>query len=370
MALPRKGNPLLRLNSISPYYTMFPVDFPLNVLKDAKRGQWVLDPFCGRGTTNFAARLLGLPSVGIDSNPVAAAIAAAKLVDITPREIVALCRRILRSGETPADVPEGQFWSLCYAPRTLEQICAIRQALLSTRRSPARTALRALMLGLLHGPRYKGSPGYLSNQMPRTYSTKPEPAVRYWTRRALAPKEVDILELVARRAEFTFSQVPAKADGAVYQGDSRSATYPRPHGGFNWIVTSPPYWGMRSYWPDQWLRNWFLGGPSCVAYPANDQAGRGNLREFERGMASVWINCARAAARGACLAIRFGALPCQRVDPLEVIDRSFCLADCGWRRTGWRAAGAPRRGSRQAEQFQKKSGASIEEVDIFAVLET
>ena len=60
------------LNAVCPYYTMYPLDFPLSVLKKhGKRGDWVLDPFCGRGTTNFAARLLEMPSVGVDSSPVA-----------------------------------------------------------------------------------------------------------------------------------------------------------------------------------------------------------------------------------------------------------------------------------------------------------
>src|SRR5687768_692706 len=68
------------LNAICPYYTMFPLAFPLGVLKRRSQPkQWVLDPFCGRGTTTFAARLLGLSSVGLDSNPLAAALAAAKL---------------------------------------------------------------------------------------------------------------------------------------------------------------------------------------------------------------------------------------------------------------------------------------------------
>ena len=67
------------LNSICPYFTMFPLEFPLGILKrNAKEGSIVLDPFCGRGTTNYAARLLGLSSVGVDSSPVAAAIARAK----------------------------------------------------------------------------------------------------------------------------------------------------------------------------------------------------------------------------------------------------------------------------------------------------
>ena len=29
-----------------------------------------------------------------------------------------------------------------------------------------------------------------------------------------------------------------------------------------WVVTSPPYYGLRTYGPDQWLRQWFLGGPA------------------------------------------------------------------------------------------------------------
>src|SRR6266545_7384754 len=68
------------LNAICPYFTMFPLDFPMRILnRYGQPGQRVLDPFCGRGTTNFAARLSGLHTVGMDSSPVATAITAAKL---------------------------------------------------------------------------------------------------------------------------------------------------------------------------------------------------------------------------------------------------------------------------------------------------
>ena len=66
----------MALNAICPYFTMFPLGFPLRILRErAARADWVLDPFCGRGTTNYAARVLGLPSLGVDSSPVAVAIA-------------------------------------------------------------------------------------------------------------------------------------------------------------------------------------------------------------------------------------------------------------------------------------------------------
>src|SRR5712691_4762807 len=97
------------LNGICPYYTMYPLDFPLTALNHAEKGDWVYDPFCGRGTTNFAARLRGLNTVGVDSNPVAAAIAAAKLVAPTPDSIIDECEKLLASDSWYVDVPKGEF---------------------------------------------------------------------------------------------------------------------------------------------------------------------------------------------------------------------------------------------------------------------
>ena len=107
------------LNGICPYYTMYPLDFPLTALKRAEKDDWVYDPFCGRGTTNFAARLRGLNTVGVDSNPVAVAIAAAKLVGPPPNSIVVECEKLLASDSHEVDVPEGEFWQLCYEEQTL-----------------------------------------------------------------------------------------------------------------------------------------------------------------------------------------------------------------------------------------------------------
>src|SRR5690349_5694770 len=98
---------------------MFPLAVPLRILRRrATRGEWVLDPFCGRGTTNFAARLLGLSSLGVDSSPVATAITASKLVHTNITEIMYEARQIL-SGPPPEGVPKGEFWRWAYHPGTL-----------------------------------------------------------------------------------------------------------------------------------------------------------------------------------------------------------------------------------------------------------
>src|SRR6185437_587066 len=150
------------------------------------------------GTTNFAARLLQLPSIGVDSSPIAVAIAKAKLLQTRPADILRVAKAILSSNRSPEHVPHGEFWRRCYHPSTLEKICQLREALLASCDSPARVALRAILLGSLHGPKYQ-NPSYFSNQMPRTYATKPRAAISFWKRKRLRAESIDLLPIIARK---------------------------------------------------------------------------------------------------------------------------------------------------------------------------
>lgn len=364
----KKNDPVLRLNAICPYFTMFPLDFPLRHLAAASPGDWVLDPFCGRGTALFAARLLGLPAVGVDSNPVAAAVASAKLVRVSADEVIAEAEAILLS-EPLAPTPSGPFWEWAYHPATLADLCRLRTALLRRCDTPARIGLRALLLGVLHGPRNRGAPSYLSNQMPRTYATKPEPAVRFWQRRGLCPPYVDVLDVIRRRARHTFATLPPALPGRVLQADSRepNAIPVAPNGGYRWVVTSPPYFGMRTYGPDQWLRLWFLGGDSTVRYDREQQI-RHTRAAYVQDVTAVWRNVAARCAPGARLVVRFGSIPTSAVDPQEVLLETLYNSGAPWRILSVTDAGTPPRWRRQADQFEN-TRAAIAEIDVEAVLE-
>ena len=350
------------LNAVCAYFTMFPLDFPTGLLADARPGEAVLDPFCGRGTTLFAARLLGLSSVGIDSSPVAAAISRAKLARAGAPAVLALVARILREVE-PDPVPDGPFWALAYHPETLDGILRLRAGL-RDRTGPAADILRAIVLGALHGPLAKTRVAFLSNQMPRTFAAKPSYLARYWAERGMAPPRVDVLAHLRVRADrYLAAPIPPGAPSRVILGDARDAALPR--GRFSHVVTSPPYFGMRTYVPDQWLRGWFLGGPPTPAYVQRGQLGRdGNAGPslFAAELGRVWANVAPACRPGARLTVRIGAIPSRPSDPIAVLRASLEASGAPWRILDVRETAGPgwRRQANQMGERGKGSGAAAE----------
>src|SRR3989442_192672 len=213
--------PTTALNAICPYFTMFPLDFPMRILnRYGQPGQRVLDPFCGRGTTNFAARLSGLHTVGMDSSPVATAITAAKLATTNARAVMRAAQRILDSVSS-ATVPTGEFWDLAYHPKVLRTLTRLRAALLADCSSNARRMLRGIILGALHGPKCQGLPSYFSNQCTRTYAPKPRYAVNYWRAHKQKPPHMDVLGLIERRAKRYLEAAIPSCENRSLQGDSR-----------------------------------------------------------------------------------------------------------------------------------------------------
>ncbi|TWB03492.1 DNA methyltransferase [Gluconacetobacter diazotrophicus] len=354
------------LNAICPYFTMFPLDFPHRILKGkAKANHRVLDPFCGRGTTNFAARLLGLDSQGVDASPIAVAITASKLANTTCSEIISEYHGIL-SEYKEVESPQGEFWKWAFHPEVLNQICYLRQALIDDCSSPARIALRGIILGALHGPRQKTYQSYFSNQCPRTYAPKPGYAVRFWQRANLHPERVDITDIICRRTNRYF-QHNYQASGVAFLGDSRTILFEetvKENGKFDWVITSPPYYGMRTYIPDQWLRNWFLGGPDIVDYSNINQIGHSTPASFAADLRKVWMNIRGASNSDANLVIRFGGITDRKADPREIIKNS--LAESGWRIKTIKAAGTANEGKRQANSFLTKRSNPVIEYDIWA----
>ncbi|MCW5955529.1 MAG: hypothetical protein KIT61_03020 [Pyrinomonadaceae bacterium] len=359
------------LNAVCPYFTMFPLEFPYSILKrHSKAGDKVLDPFCGRGTTNYASRLVGLRSAGIDTSSVAVALTEAKVANTSAMPILRAALEILETHGEPVSVPTGEFWEIAYHPRVLQILCRLREGLISDCSTDARRGLRAILLGALHGPTPKTKSSYLSNQCPRTYAPKPRYAVSFWKERGLQPRDVSILTIIAERAIRYFDVKEAAASlSTIVAGnatDRRSFTKIAVDGKFDWTITSPPYYGMTTYVADQWLRNWFVGGPDRVDYSTKTQVSHGSPELFAADLKKVWLNVQRVSNDGARLVIRFGSINNRKAEPRDIIKES--LRGTRWRLQTMRSAGAPRKGRRQAESFTTVT-TPVDEFDLWARLD-
>lgn len=356
-------------NAICPYYTMFPLEYPLHIIRKHKiDAPVILDPFCGRGTTIYAARKHGLKSYGFDTSPIATAIARAKLASASLEDVIALGERLV--ARTPKHVPETAFFKRAFSKTTLRELCSLRDGLLAERKpSDASAILRAAALGCLHGPMVKGdgTPSYFSNQMPRTFASKPDYSVRFWKERGLLPPRVAVMDVLQKKLE-RIVDLDSEAHGRTRNircSDARKAKTFAGMSAAGLTITSPPYYGMRTYVQDQWLRMWFMGGSEEIDYDSLDQLSHTGHDAFIADLAKVWRNVGKHSIDGAHLYVRFGTLPSAKSDAKHLLKSSLEEAD-GWRLVSVRNAMTAHAGKRQADQMGMESDPA-EEYDFHAV---
>jgi hypothetical protein len=123
---------------------------------------------------------------------------------------------------------------------------------------------------------------------------------------------------------------------------------------------------MRTNVQDQWLRNWFLGGPDEVDYATTGQLERSSPESYLDQIRIVWKNVAHVCCSDAKMVIRFGGIRDREIEPLDLIKLS--LTNSGWRILTARHAGTALRGRRQAESFLVESSIPIAEYDVWARL--
>jgi hypothetical protein len=294
-------------------------------------------------------------------------IAKAKLATAEPQSVVDAAERLI--GDTPElEIPSSEFWDLAFHSTTLRALVRLRAGLLKADDNPVHIMLRAIVLGALHGPMSKGVKNYFSNQCPRTFAPKPNYAVRFWKSHKLQPANVDLLAIIRLRAERYLRNLPQATAGMIVLDDGRNVdTYNLPCK-FSYVITSPPYYGMRTYIPDQWLRYWFLGGPQQVSYlhPVGSISHK-SLDAFTAALAEMWRSVAKVCVPDAKLVCRFGAIRDRDHDPVDIMKNS--LASTDWRLMTIKHAGNSLAGKRQAQQFGERIRMSPrQEYDFYARL--
>ncbi len=98
------------IHSIHPYPAKFISEIPRNLIKiiGVPKDTWILDPFCGSGATLTEAQLAGIPSLGIDLNPIACLMSRVKTRPLT-KSLVPFAEKTIseaRNGMTNIDIPD------------------------------------------------------------------------------------------------------------------------------------------------------------------------------------------------------------------------------------------------------------------------
>lgn len=315
-----------RFHSICPYFAMFPETFVEKHLAASKFDGLVFDPFCGRGTTVFESLIRGRLAAGCDVHPVAACVTGAKcdpptFLEVIDRlsELEAECLDV----RVEPDLGElADFFSLCFAPDTLQQVQLLRETL-DWRSSRTDRFVAALCLGALHGESHR-SPNYFSNRMPRTISTKAAYSVRWWRQHSYEPPERDVFSILRYMAAYRYRTPPPPMRGEVVLGDARDAASKFRHlkGKVTDVITSPPYLDTTNYREDQWLRLWFLGER------ATDRQERGDgrhyhLNSYRSFLAEAWAGMRALLGGSARVVVRIGGRRLGKDEALDVVHESL-----------------------------------------------
>lgn len=229
------------LHSVSPYVgRMTPALAHWLIKSSSKKGNTVLDPFCGIGTVCLEADISGRNTIGVDLNPYATLIAKAKF-DRRPIEEHLDFLKNLDLDTSNINLSEiDPFIKQYFENETLKEILALKEVLIKE----DRYFLLACLMGILHGNR----PGYLSAwtgciiPMPPRKPENPkfDPNKDIPEYRAVIPR------LAAKVRRMYMNPFPMKTDGKIFQKDSRDLNFIEENS-VDVICSSPPYYHTLDY---------------------------------------------------------------------------------------------------------------------------
>ena len=264
---------------------MFPLDFAFEVVqKYSKVGDYIIDPFAGRGSSIFAGGVLGRHSLGIEINPIGWLYGSVKIAPAEKNEVIQRLLYIYNKKELYnkeiSQLPE--FYEMCYARNVLKFLLSARNNL-NWEHDHIDATLMSIILIYLHGKIGEG----LSNQMQMTKAMGMNYSMNWWKSNNLSqPPDIDPLDFLLKRIEWRYEKgYPQLEDSRILYGDSTqelSRIAERAlHNDirFKLLFTSPPYYSITDYHKDQWLRLWLLGGSEMAETSKEKYRGRFNDKE-------------------------------------------------------------------------------------------
>lgn len=208
------------------------------------KGSVVYDPFMGSGTTNLAAKTMGIDSIGIEAHPFVYPIAKCKLNWNIDADKVCKELNLIKKEIDSSDIDENEIESIvssefpelvlkCYLPRTLYEILLIRNHIIGEQNEDVKLFMKVALISTLRDVSIAatGWPYIAPNKIKVTSFSKEG----YKTYHDKCIRMLSDLDKIKADSEKNKSQHD------VYLGDCRNTIGYIENECADHIFTSPPY---------------------------------------------------------------------------------------------------------------------------------
>ena len=248
------------LHSIHPYPARFVPQIPRNLIQlfHPVGGGPVLDPFCGSGTTLVESQAMGIPSYGIDVNPIATLVSKVK-TNPPDQELGTIASRLVSSAEASTvsafpDIPRVTHW---FSPGAALALTKLTRVLADVPDPIVRDALKvALSRIIVRVSRQDSDTRYAA--VDRSF----EESEVY----RLYIESARLLDNVFRREHSNMFR--QWAPSGVLAKDLLTVEPDELPYRFGLIITSPPYPNAYEYWLYHKYRMYWLGENPLTARDA------------------------------------------------------------------------------------------------------
>jgi hypothetical protein len=234
------------IEGVHPYPAKFVTELPralLNILP-VPAGTAVLDPFCGSGTTLVECQRRGLPSFGIDLNPIACLMARVKTAPVPAGleksiNAVLISARSMRQPAIP-DIPNLDHWFMRPVQQSLARLTAAIAEAPESHRDILRLALSSIIVRV-------------SNQDSDTRYAAVSKTVT-------AENVFSVFLRAAQRIGDALNERRyALSSASVLEADTLALDPKLIGQPVGLVITSPPYPNAYEYWLYHKYRMWWLG---------------------------------------------------------------------------------------------------------------
>ena len=225
-----------------------------------EEGDFVYDPFMGRGTTPIQAALMRRNAAGSDVNPLSLLLTRPRLKPPTLEEIKYTLDQVDLTNKVAANLREDllPFFHI----KTLNQICSLREFLLDNapitgKIDPISDWIRMVALNRLTGH----SPGFFSvYTLPPNQAVSIESQIKINIKRNQTAVEKDIASLIYRKSKYLLKDFVSinNAQNNLFIAEAHDLDRLEDNS-IDLVVTSPPFLNIVNYKQDNWMRNWFAG---------------------------------------------------------------------------------------------------------------